>query len=82
MMRQKNISPMHILAKKFDAAPIYTTQGIKFLKDKDTAGISLDGLGETAIDGIENFIFGNAEQSESLDYVKNRFEELKNEKEK
>lgn len=79
---EKYITDAYILAKKFDAAPIYTTQGVKFLKDEDTAGFSLDGLGETAIDGIENFVFGNAELSEALDFVKGRFEELKNEKEK
>lgn len=79
---EKYIADAYIFAKKFDAAPIYTTQGIKFFKDENTVGISLDGLGETAIDGIESFVFGNAEESESLDFVKNRFEELKNEKEK
>lgn len=79
---EKYIADAYNLAVKFDAAPIYTTQGVKFLKDENIVGLSLDGLGETAVDGIENFIFGNAQQSESLDYVKNRFEELKNEKEK
>lgn len=79
---EKYITDAYIFAKKFDAAPIYTTQGIKFFKGEDTAGFSLDGLGETAIDGIENFVFGNAELSEALDFVKGRFEELKNEKEK
>lgn len=79
---EKYIADAYILAKKFDAAPIYTTQGVKFLKDENTVGFSLDGLGETAIDGIVSFVFGNAEQSESLCFVKNRFEELKNEKEK
>ena len=79
---EKYIADAYNLAVKFDAAPIYTTQGIKFLKGEGVLGFSLDGLGETAIDGIESFVFGNAGQSESLDFVKNRFEELKNEKEK
>ncbi|MBP3413739.1 MAG: helix-turn-helix transcriptional regulator [Clostridia bacterium] len=79
---EKYIADAYNLAVKFDAAPVYTTQGIKFLKGEDRVGISLDGLGETALDGIESFIFANAEPSQSLDFVKNRFEELKNEEEK
>ena len=79
---ERYITDAYKLAIKFDAAPIYTTQGIKFLKGEDTVGFSLDGLGETAIDGIESFVFGNAEPSEALDFVKSRFEGLKNEKEK
>ena len=72
------ITDAYNLAVKFDSAPIYTTQGFKFLIGDDTVGISLDSLGETAIDAIEEFVFGNAEQSESLDFLKKRFEDLKN----
>ena len=72
------ITDAYKLAKKFDAAPIYTTQGIKFLSDDATVGISLDGLGETAMDGIEGFVFGNAEPSEALEYVKSKFARMKN----
>ena len=79
---EKYIADAYALAVKFDAAPIYTTQGIKFLKGEDRVGISVDGLGDTAIDGIESFVFANAEPSQSLDFVKNRFEELKNKEEK
>lgn len=78
---ERYITEAYDIAVKFDSAPIYTTQGIKFLKGEGTEGLSLDGLGETAIDGIENFVFGNAEPSDALDFVKNRFEDLKNEKE-
>lgn len=79
---EKYIADAYNLAVKFDFAPIYTTKGIKFLKGEDRVGIALDGLGETAIDGIESFVFGNAEPSETLNFVKRRFEELKNEEEK
>lgn len=70
------------LAKKFDAAPIYTTKGTKFFDGEENVQISLDGLGETAIDGIYGLVFANAEPSEALESVKRRFEELKNEAEK
>jgi hypothetical protein len=49
------------------------------LKGEELVGISLDGLGETAIDAIENFVFRNAIPSESFDFVKERFEKLKKE---
>lgn len=72
------ITEAYELAKKFDAASVYTTQGIKFLTDDAAVGISLDGLGETAVDGIEGFVFGNAEPSEAMEYVKSKFTGLKN----
>lgn len=75
---EKYIADAYNLAVKFDAAPVYTTQGIKFLKGEERVGIALDGLGETAIDGIEKFIFGNTESSKPLEFVMNKFEELKN----
>lgn len=68
------------LAKKFDSAPLYNTRGLKFLED-DTPLLCSDGLGGTAMDGIENFVFGKARPSQALDFVRNRLEKLKNEKE-
>ena len=75
---EKYITDAYTLAKKFDAAPIYNTQGTKFLKGEDTVGLALDGLGETAIDGIESFVFGNTEPSEALNFVRGLFGGLKN----
>ena len=66
-------------ALRFDAEPSYLTQDIKLLKDEDVPALLLDGLGETAILAIENFVFNNEEPSEALDFVKKRFEELKHE---
>ena len=40
----------------------------------------LDGLGETAIQAIENFVFKKAEPGEALDYIKNKFNNLSEEK--
>lgn len=73
---ERYIIDAYNLAIKFDATPIYTTQGMVFFKDEEI-GISLDGLGETAIDGIEGFVFGNASPSKALTFVKCKFEELK-----
>lgn len=66
-------------ALKFDAAPNYSPQDMKFLKDEELPSLLLDGLGETAIQAIENFVFKKAEPGEALDYIKNKFERLKNE---
>ena len=78
---EKYITDAYNLATEFDNAPIYTTNGVKFLTDEDEIRLSVDGLGETAVDGIEGFVFENAEPSEALDFVRDIFERLKNEKE-
>ena len=64
-------------ALRFDAKPNYLPQDIKLLKDEDVPALLLDGLGETAILAIENFVFNNEEPSVALDFVKKRFEDLK-----
>ncbi len=78
---ERYIADAYALAVKFDSAPNYTTTGIKFLMGEDTVGISIDGLGETAVDVIERFVFGSTEPSKALDFVKKRFDELKNKEE-
>lgn len=72
------ITEAYKLAKLFDAAPVYITQGIKFLNDEDNIAISLDGIGDTAISSIENFVFGDSLPSEGKTHVMNIFERLKN----
>lgn len=66
------------LAKRFDASPIYTMQGIKFFKGMEGEGISFDGVGKTAIEAVENFVFGQNATSDACIYVKNIWEDLKN----
>ena len=64
-------------ALRFDAKPSYSPQEMKLLKDEDILALLVDGLGETAILAIENFVFNNEEPSVALDFVKKRFEDLK-----
>lgn len=73
------INKAYCLAKHFDAAPIYSTQGIKFIKGDDALGTSYDGMGKTAIKAIDNFVFANSELSDAHTFVKNIWEGLKNE---
>lgn len=65
------------LAQQFDAAPIYSMQGIKFLKGGDAEGVSYDDIGKTAMEAVENFVFSETEQSEAQKYVKGIWEEMK-----
>lgn len=66
-------------ASQFDAEPNYSPQNIKFLFCEERPALLLDGLGETALEAVENFVFKKANQGEPADYIKNKFEVLKNE---
>lgn len=70
----------YLLASKFDAEPDYSIQGIKFWQDGDRPALLLDGLGETAVSAIEDYVFGKAKQGAALDFVKRKFEVLKRER--
>lgn len=67
------------LAMQFDEEPIYTMQGIKFLKGEECERVSYDGIGKTAMESIENMVFKDRELSEAHEFVKHMWEELKNE---
>ena len=73
------ITKAHRYATKFDSAPNYSPKGMKFLEGEQISGIFTDGMGETTIAAIETTIFTRAEPSASLEYVKRKFEVLKNE---
>lgn len=66
------------LAKEFDAAPVYTMQNIKLLKGMEKEGASFDGLGKTAVEAVENFVFGKMAGIKKTKWIKKRWEELKN----
>jgi len=66
-------------AIKFDAKPNYSPLDIQFLVAEDIPTLLADGLGETAMEAIEHFVFEKAEPGEALEYIKNKFEVLKNE---
>lgn len=66
-------------ASKFDAAPNYSPQDIKFLFCEEKTALLLDGLGETALEAVENFVFKRENNGNATEYIKNKFEVLKNE---
>lgn len=59
------------LAKKFDDSPVYNMQGIKFYKGMEMEGISYDGMGQTAIEAVDNFVFGKNASSDAHKSIKN-----------
>ena len=65
------------LAEQFDASPIYTVQNIKLLKGMEKDGAFLDGVGKTAIDAVEKFVFGKTHQPKAVAQMKEQWEELK-----
>ena len=67
----------YLLAKQFDASPIYTGQNIKLLKGMEKEGAFLDGIGKTAIDAVEKFVFGKIHQPKAVAQMKEQWEELK-----
>lgn len=75
---EKKISTAYQYALKFDAAPNYSPQDIKFIEGMDLPAVLSDGFGETAVQAIENVVFDNVEQGKALDFMKNKFEELEN----
>ena len=70
------------LAMQFDVKPIYTMQGIKFLRGEERERVSYDGIGKTAMESIENIVFTGGELSEAHKCVRHIWEELKVEKAK
>lgn len=67
----------YLLAKQFDASPIYTVQNIKLLKGMEKDGAFLDGVGKTAIDAVEKFVFGKTYKSKTVAQMREQWEELK-----
>lgn len=75
---EEYVAKAYALAKEFDVSPIYTMQGVKFFKGMEEEGISFDGIGKTALEAVENFVFGQDVSSDACTYVKNIWEDLKN----
>ena len=67
----------YLLAKQFDESPIYTGHNIKLLKGMEKEGAFLDGIGKTAIDAVEKFVFGKTYKSKAVVQMKEQWEELK-----
>lgn len=71
------ITNAYILAKQFDESPVYTMQGVKLFKGMEKEGASFDGIGKTAMEAVENFIFSKTPDSKAEKQVKEQWEELK-----
>ena len=74
----KYIKNAYALAKQFDESPVYTMKGVKFFKGMEKEGVSFDGIGKTATEAVENFVFGEKINSGAQKKVKEQWEELKN----
>ncbi len=75
---REHITNAYILAKQFDESPIYTMQGVKIFKGMETEGASFDGIGKTAMEAVENFVFGETAGFKVEKQVNEQWEELKN----
>ncbi len=79
---KEDVKKAFLLAKRFDANPVYNVHGIKFLDEMETETISYDGIGKTAMEAVENFAFRGKELSDEQKCVKGMWESLKYEEEK
>jgi len=71
------IENAYAVAKQFDAAPVYNMEGINFFKGMESEGVSFDGIGKTAIEAVENFVFQKDAETEPEKQVWLKWEELK-----
>ncbi len=71
------IEKAYILAKQFDEAPVYHLKGIRFLKEGQENLSFFDGLGNTAVEAVENQVFQKELLSETEVFAKQVWEELK-----
>lgn len=65
------------LAKQFDEAPNYHLRGILFVNEEYESLSCFDGLGNTALEAVENQVFDKEQLSEAEEFVKQVWEELK-----
>lgn len=65
------------LAKQFDEAPNYQLRGIRFMSKEYESLSCFDGLGNTALEAVENQVFCKEQLSEAEMFVKQVWEELK-----
>ena len=71
------IEKAYILATQFDEAPVYRLRGIRFLNEEQANLSSFDGLGNTAVEAVENQVLGKEPLSEAEAFAKQVWEELK-----
>lgn len=74
---KEHIAAAYKLAKEFDESPVYTMENIRFFKGMENEGASFDGIGKTAIDAVEQFVFVKKIETKAGKQMKEQWEELK-----
>lgn len=74
---KKYIENAYKLAKQFDETPVYTMVGVKFFKGMERDGVSVDGIGKTAMEAVEKFVFSDKSADVAQEHVKIQWKELK-----
>lgn len=72
-----HIKAAYLLAQKFDSSPVYTVHNTLFLKEMEKEASYADGIGKTAVEAVENFVFEKKTGSEAQTQMEVRWEELK-----
>lgn len=75
---RKYMTEAYTLAVKFDETKVYTTKGVKFLETFENEGVAFDGIGRTAMEAIENYVFGKITDVTVEKQVKEEWERVKN----
>ena len=75
---KEHIESAYMLAKQFDETPVYAVVGVKFHEGMEKEGVSFDGIGKTAMEAVEKFVFSDKSADAAQEHVKKQWEELKN----
>lgn len=73
------INKAYVLAKQFDATPVYKLTGIRFFEDAGEEATAYVDIGSTVREAVENTLNEN-EEDEACRFVRGLWEELKNDK--
>jgi len=73
------INRAYELEEQFDAEPVYSLAGIRFFEDAPKEAMAYVDIGSTVREAVENTLKEN-EEDEACLYVRNRWEELINDK--
>lgn len=74
---KKYITEAYLLAKQFDMSLVYTMHNIKLFKGMENEGASFDGIGKTAFEAVDKFVFEKACETKAIEQIKEQWEELK-----
>ena len=71
---EEHIKEAHELAKRFDAAPTYSMNGLRFINQPDL--VSIDIAGKTAYEAVEKLVFDRVPKSKASQKIRRRWDEL------